>query len=318
MFREDVEIRREIKKLKSRIKKSPVLFARLADCYARIGEMDLAQKTLQSGIEKYPNYTTGLLVLGELYLYQSFYRDAEEVVRKGLQLEPKHLGLLQLLKKIKKGMECDQECARIQAAIAQLDPLGEVLAETAADAQRETADESATAAQETDTLPPPSKMWKLRATGKPQKIETPEAESAEQATQEAQGIQTRGETEPAPAVHLPQNEVVSEEDIPDEGKAVGVSEFTDYLKDIATFRLEDEEFDSLGEETETPPIKPRIATKTLGELYAKQNQFAEAITIYEKLLENDPENEAFRARLEELRTRWELSIEESSREPADG
>jgi tetratricopeptide (TPR) repeat protein len=316
MFNEDAEIRRDIKKLKSRIKKSPLLFARLADCYARIGEIDLAEKTLKSGIEKYPNYTTGLLVLGELYLYRSFYRDAEEVVQKGLQLEPNHLGLLRLLKRIKKGMECDQECARIQAAIAHLDPLGEAQAETAAetDIDRETTDESPTAAQDSDTLPTPAQMWKFRAARKPQQIETQETELVEQAEQDQEEIRKK---DSAPAMP-PQSEAVPPEHKTEPEEVVEVPEFAEYLKDISIYRPEDEKSAATGEEPEAPPIKPRIATKTLGELYAKQNQFAEAIAIYEKLLENDPENESFRTRLEELRTRWELSMEESSREPADG
>ncbi len=317
MFNEDAEIRRDIKKLKSRIKKSPLLFARLADCYVRIGEMDLAEKTLKSGIEKYPNYTTGLLILGELYLFRSFYRDAEEVVQKGLQIEPNHLGLLQLLKRIKKGMESDHECAKIQATIAQLDPLGEAQAQIAADADHGAADETPSADQEAGVLPHPYQMWKLRAAHKLRSIETSETESTHQTLQDETGIRTSDSAEETP-VHPLQTEIAPEEESPKRSEGVGISEFTEYLKDISTYSPEEEKFDSPVEESETPQTKPRIATKTLGELYAKQNQFAEAIAIYEKLLENDPENESFRARLEDLRTRWELSMEESSREPADG
>jgi tetratricopeptide (TPR) repeat protein len=67
------------------------------------------------------------------------------------------------------------------------------------------------------------------------------------------------------------------------------------------------------EETPPPPppedsggdyrLKGKIATKTLAELYASQGDWSRAVEVYEILLEKFPTNEAYRKRLETLRSK---------------
>ncbi|MFN3821332.1 MAG: tetratricopeptide repeat protein, partial [bacterium] len=54
-----------------------------------------------------------------------------------------------------------------------------------------------------------------------------------------------------------------------------------------------------------PSEKPKIATKTLAELYASQGDWARAIEVYEELLRRFPDNQAYRKRLQDLRNRLE-------------
>ncbi len=49
--------------------------------------------------------------------------------------------------------------------------------------------------------------------------------------------------------------------------------------------------------------KPKIATKTLAELYASQGDWARAIEVYEELLRKFPNNEAYQKRIEVLRVK---------------
>jgi len=49
--------------------------------------------------------------------------------------------------------------------------------------------------------------------------------------------------------------------------------------------------------------KPKIATKTLAELYASQGDWARAVEVYEALLEKFPTNEAYKKRLEILKSK---------------
>jgi len=49
--------------------------------------------------------------------------------------------------------------------------------------------------------------------------------------------------------------------------------------------------------------KPKIATKTLAELYASQGDWTRAVEVYEALLEKFPTNEAYKRRLDALRSK---------------
>ncbi|MBM3326051.1 MAG: tetratricopeptide repeat protein [Calditrichaeota bacterium] len=54
--------------------------------------------------------------------------------------------------------------------------------------------------------------------------------------------------------------------------------------------------------------KPKIATKTLAELYASQGDWARAIEVYDALLEKFPTNEAYRKRREALQVKLESGV----------
>ena len=56
-----------------------------------------------------------------------------------------------------------------------------------------------------------------------------------------------------------------------------------------------------GEPSEAAEVAPGgIATRTLAELYAKQEKYDEAIEIYRQLLDIDPDNESYQDRLRKL------------------
>lgn len=63
-------------------------------------------------------------------------------------------------------------------------------------------------------------------------------------------------------------------------------------------KLKDEE---IPQQPSQKPAKKRIVSKTLGEIYASQGQINEAISVFEKLLEQQPGNEEIIRKLSELK-----------------
>jgi tetratricopeptide (TPR) repeat protein len=293
MFHEDAHTRKEIKRLSKLVKKQPLLFARLGECHFRLGDPDRAEPILTRGLEAFPDYASGLLILGEVYLYKGFLRDAEECVNRGLAKNPHHLGLLQLMLRLQKSMEDQNQVQQLKTLIKTLDPLHvpEDLDEEGAQAFKEEGEEVA---------PPPPKplppsIWKQKAEARRQR----EAEEA-QALAEAQAQIPEPVPKSAPESLPDLTEVLSEITAPaPEVTTTAVSEFN--------------EFESEPEaEVESPPPAKKIATKTLGELYARQNKFDEAIEIYESLTAEHPDNESYSRRLEDLRTAREALLASQS------
>ncbi len=123
MFKNDSKIRQEIKRLRKLSKKFPLLFARIGECYIDLGDLDTAEKVLLDGLRRHPDYITGYLLAGECYLYRGRIRDAEEIALKGLHKAPSHLGLLDLMRRIKKQGEEFEDLEKVNRSIRALDPL---------------------------------------------------------------------------------------------------------------------------------------------------------------------------------------------------
>ncbi len=267
MFHEDRHLRQEIRRLKKRVKQNPPLFARLGDCYLRLGEADLAESVLKEGMIAFPDYSSAFRVLAEIHFWKGFYRDAEESCRKGLERDPNHLGLLHLLMRIKKKEDNNWEAGQLQKTMTRLDPLHapEYVIET----------ETADADEDEASMLAPAETWKTKPAQRDQKTAEKPLDRVEKTppTQEGEGLQK-------------------------------------YLDEIleSSEKLEaEEELESTPEPTEAAPVG--IATRTLGELYAKQEKYDEAIEVYRQLLDLDPGNEAYQNRLQELVQLQETSSE---------
>ena len=59
---------------------------------------------------------------------------------------------------------------------------------------------------------------------------------------------------------------------------------------------------------------PELATPTLAEIYFKQGQVREAIKVYEKVVEINPQDERSSTRLEEFRAMMAADLEEADQE----
>ncbi len=65
------EIKHSIADLKLEIENQPMLFAQLADLHLRIGQTKPAAKLLEEGVQQFPQYETGWVVMGNLHVKQS-------------------------------------------------------------------------------------------------------------------------------------------------------------------------------------------------------------------------------------------------------
>jgi tetratricopeptide (TPR) repeat protein len=83
------------------------------------------------------------------------------------------------------------------------------------------------------------------------------------------------------------------------------------LKPVEPLALEEEEKPEFGLEEEA---LSEIATPTLAEVYVNQGEIQEALSIYEKVVARNPEDQASMTRIEELRTR--LTVEPPPAEEA--
>jgi tetratricopeptide (TPR) repeat protein len=277
MFDDDSRIRREIKRLNRQAKRNPLVFARLGECHFRLGDCDRAEPILWRGVQQHPDYLTGWLVLGEVYLYRGLYRDAAECAERGLMIDPRHLGLLQLLLKIRKGQDNEPEVRRLYGDIIALDPWHEAVSEAPT--------------SESEVLPEkPAPTAILR------KARTADRNTAQEPAP-VQVAETSSEPAPAaaPSEPIPLAAALAE---------AGRRSLQDYLQDIAGTdnSKPPAPLESIIASDEEPPMfRGKIVTKTLGDLYAGQGQFDEAIIIFEQLAAGDPDNPVYPKRLRELR-----------------
>ena len=314
MFDEDSNTHQQIRQLQKKLKKYPLLFARLGECYLRLGDWNRAELILKKGVSEHPEYTTGHLVLGGGYLYKGLYGDAEECVTRGLEQQPNHLGLLQLMKKIKRGQEKKEDIREIETTIRMLDPLHEAESAQRAEAEIEMSDEAEVS--DSDQIPPAS-LWKMKAASKATQVETSAAASGgdelagtvpddrQSASDEVTSSQSGAEERPDQPSEMVESEepTKSETEKPTALEAEGTDEAARSESDAG-----ESEASSTEPDDEPEPAGKKIATRTLGELYATQNKFDEAIEIYEKLIANEPGNEPYKERLEELKSRRETAL----------
>ncbi|MCX6641598.1 MAG: hypothetical protein NTW14_14125 [bacterium] len=282
MFDDDPRTRREIRQLKKMIRKSPLLYARLAECYLRLGDQKHAEKLLLKGVEEYPDYVTGFQVLAESLMYRCLYTAAEEYVQMALAKNPTHLGLLALLTKLKELNEEESALNELEQNLAIRDPFRQqevTLLEAAPEPEREKPLQEESAAQS---------LFSLNLD--PELRDQPDYQRGNQ-----------NKIDPVPEPETPSvDDILELRRILQDG--VGESIPEDPIDDV--------EIEPEPQAASEKKVRPRkkLATKTLGELYATQQKYDEAIEIYENLMETDPENRSYRKRLSELKGRRDLAV----------
>jgi len=83
----------EIKKLNEKLQQNPssMLFARLADRYLALNEIEKAIDICQSGLRHHPDYSSAYFVLAKCYFARKQYDEAERRLKRVLRLEPTFL-----------------------------------------------------------------------------------------------------------------------------------------------------------------------------------------------------------------------------------
>lgn len=115
----------EIKKLNDHLQQHPtsMLFARLADKYLHVQEIDKAIDLCQHGLRHHPNYSSAYFVLAKCFLARKQYDEAERRLKRVLSLEPTFLKAHKLYSDLMAEIGWAQSSEASLKKIHEIDPL---------------------------------------------------------------------------------------------------------------------------------------------------------------------------------------------------
>jgi tetratricopeptide (TPR) repeat protein len=115
----------EIKKLNDHLQQHPtsMLFARLADKYLNVQEIDKAIDLCQHGLRHHPNYSSAYFVLAKCFLARKQYDEAERRLKRVLSLEPSFLKAHKLYSDLMAEIGWTQSSEASLRKIHEIDPL---------------------------------------------------------------------------------------------------------------------------------------------------------------------------------------------------
>ncbi|NLP09738.1 tetratricopeptide repeat protein [bacterium] len=115
----------EIKKLNEHLQQKPssMLFARLADRYLALNEIEKAIDICQSGLRHHPDYSSAHFVLAKCYFARKQYDEAERRLKRVLRLEPTFLQAHKLYSDLMAEIGWTQSSHNSLRRIHEIDPL---------------------------------------------------------------------------------------------------------------------------------------------------------------------------------------------------
>ena len=257
-----------------------ILFARLADAYREQGNLDRAIEVCRRGLRYRPSYPTGHMVLGRCLIEADRQEEARQEFEKVLRLDPDHTAALWELGRLEhEAGHLESALKRFESALA-VDPFSPILAEVVKalsgeiSAAAETGDDSAKAPDSDEGDPDPDEANLLN------ELDVEETDS------EAAGSEETGpaavETEPRTLLRSP----------PDSDDPL-IRHGGDSRGDTGV---------RSGDQADGKPA-PSVLTLTLADLYVTQGFVGRAVEVLEALAERSPDDERYRLRLKELKTR---------------
>ncbi|MEX2467606.1 MAG: hypothetical protein WD995_11905 [Gemmatimonadota bacterium] len=287
-------------------------FAPLADAYRRAGQPRKAFGLLTDGIARLPDFASGHVVAARLYAEQGLLEEGEIAARRALDLDPDNVIAMAALLRVLQSAGKTDEAAETRTMLAMLEP--EVLEEEGlAEAPEPTLDVADLAPDE------------------------PVLDVAALAPDEAVlDIADLAPDEPVLDVAdlAPDEAVVDVADLaPDEA----VVDLADLAPDEPAFQIADPAPPVAGQTSSSTPTNPgnerrpegergsaadagagapRIYTRTLAELYARQGFIDRAVEVFRQLRAEHPDDAGLEARLLELETqRSGASVPDSPKDP---
>lgn len=134
---------KDIQFLENHLKSNPnsILFARLADVYLQMENVDEAIQLCEEGIKKHPYYATGHFVLGKCYMANKLYEQAEKEFKRVLLFDPKFLAAHKYYGDLMREIGWQNTCEMSYRKILQIDPLDEVALNTVKEFSQEKKEE---------------------------------------------------------------------------------------------------------------------------------------------------------------------------------
>ncbi len=308
-------------------------FVPLADAHRRLGDLDKALAVIQEGLGAHPDFASAHVVLGWVYRSRQEPDDAMRSFERVLELDAENTIARAAIAEViddqraqayrdevaaRKSGEPTAEDERPVVPIASLAPAEQDVAIAAPDAAPDVAPESVP-----DEGRPVVPIASLAPAEQDVAIAAPDA-APESAPDEGRPVVPIASLAPAEqdvtSAAPDAAPDVTPESVPDEGRPVvpiaslapAEQDVTSAAPDAVPESVPDGDpvvaIASLApvdqDDTSAAPGARRgdgeIYTQTLAELYATQGATGEAIEVYEKLIADDPDNEALRRRLTEL------------------
>lgn len=115
----------EIAWLRTKLEQNPnsMLYARLADRYIQMNEVDTAEQIVKERISSQNGYATPHLILAKCYLKANRFDEADQEIKRALQIEPNSLHAHKMQCDIKERIGLDAEVRSGYEKILALDPL---------------------------------------------------------------------------------------------------------------------------------------------------------------------------------------------------
>ena len=289
-------------------------FAPLADAYRRAGESRKALGLLTDGLARLPDFASGHVVAARLYARLGLFAEGEIAARKVLELDPENVSAMASLVLVLEGTGRVEEAAELFSTLEMLEP--EYVVEEGLTRPTPVVDERAPEPDEepvlamSDLAPDEDEAVLDVAALAPDEDE-PVFDVAALAPDEDEPVFdvaafAPDEDEPVldVAALAPEDEepVLAMSDLapdPDDEPVFDVGALApdedEPVVDVSALAPESDSVPS-----PTPQGAPRILTRTLGDLYAKQGFVDRAVDVYRQLAADKPEDEAIAGRLREL------------------
>jgi len=93
------QLERELARLTERFEEQPAgrVFAPLADCHRKLGQLDTALQVCLTGLARHPGYSSAQLILGKIFLDRGEDDPAREALQAVLDLDSQNLLAMRLL-----------------------------------------------------------------------------------------------------------------------------------------------------------------------------------------------------------------------------
>jgi tetratricopeptide (TPR) repeat protein len=117
----------ELQILIERFEKAPEsrLFAPLADCYRKRGDIERAVEILEKGLERFPLYASARVILGKCFYDTGATERAKAEFTRVLEVDPENLVALKFMGDISLAVDRRDEAAEYFRKIVAIDPTNE-------------------------------------------------------------------------------------------------------------------------------------------------------------------------------------------------
>ena len=272
------------------------LFARLADLYLSTNQSTEALKLCEAGVQTYPSYATGYVILGKCYSALNENSKARLAFAQALHLAPFNQLARKLLDEIP--FTSDEPIQNPEIESTDTTPPAAETAVQEESLPMQNVDEPLLTAEPIAEAPVEEEA--VQETVQQGIVETPPVESAELSSVDEYIQQHSANAGTEKLVSL--DEYLDRAAEPTVPEPTGLDSLATQLENAGRIVPQEPE-PSLSPE-ESAPLDSIVITPTLAEIYASQGEYGAAIQAYEILIYSKPnERERFEKRISELQAK---------------